>query len=153
MAICLGGADINSVLTLLMNPPPATDLYANCHGSSGISRMFLLFIQLQSTAVIYNTCKKYHFVEVSAAPVLELQASVPSMQLRISLCLPKFSCKCKLYKRHATMKTGNLANSFIRKLFHPCSFSTGRSLDHATIGKGVTQPFALCGGACLQGPS
>lgn len=49
------------------------------------------------------------------------------------------------------MKTSNLANSFIRKLFHARSFSQvsgGRSLGHA-----VTNPFALCGGACLQEPS
>lgn len=54
------------------------------------------------------------------------------------------------------MKTGDLATSFIGRLFHPrglSQVSTGCSLDHATIGKSVTSPFAWCGGACLQGPS
>lgn len=126
MAICLCGADINSVLTLLMNLPPDTNMYANCHGNSGISHIFLLFILVQSTAAICNTCRKISFYGSIChpdAPVLELQTSVPSMRSRISLfCLPKLSRKWKLYKRNAAMKTGKLANSFIRKHFHPCSF-------------------------------
>jgi len=84
MAICFSGADINSVLTLLLNPPPAKNLYANCHGNSGINHVFLLFIQLQSTSAFYNTCRKTSFcgnICHSDAPVLELQASLPSMQL------------------------------------------------------------------------
>lgn len=68
MAICFGGADINSVLTLLMNPPLATNLYANCHGNSGINRIFLHFIQLWSMAATILAGKYY--VEASATQML-----------------------------------------------------------------------------------
>lgn len=128
MAICFDGADINPVLTWLMNPPPDTNLYANCHGNSGISHFFLLFMQLQSTAAINNTWRKIPLCGSLChpdTPVLKVQASFPSVQLQKSLCLSKLSCNCRLHKQNTMMKTGNLANSFIRRVFHPCSLVLG----------------------------
>lgn len=88
MAICLGGADINSVLTLLMNPPPATNFYANCHGNSGINRIFLHFILLWSTAATI-LAEKY-FVEASATQMLQCLSckplSLPCSSKQASVC-------------------------------------------------------------------
>lgn len=75
MAICFVGADINSVLTLLMNPHPATNLYANCHGNSGINHIFLHFILLRSTAATILAGKYY--MEVSATQMLQCLSCKP----------------------------------------------------------------------------
>lgn len=147
MAICFGRADINSVLTLLMNPPPATNLYANCHGNSGISHIFLFLVQLWSTAAIYNTWRKILLCGSICHPdtaVLELQASVVSMQLWMSLYLLKISCKYKLYKINATVKSWSIASSgsyFTHMVCCSSVLDVPWILWHMTIGIGEASPL------------
>lgn len=160
MAICFGGADINSVLTLLMNPPPATNLYANCHGNSGISHIFLLFIQLRSTAAIYNTCRKNITLWKHLPPRHSSGQAASLCPFHTALNKPPFA-KTQL-QMQAVRKKHNHEDSQLGQYLHQEAISLTRFvageywimlLDHATTGKGVTSPFALCGGAFLQGPS